>query len=102
VQAAPPEQLPALLRQLVANVDGVHPPAALRADWQALGDELHHLQSAVASVDVTTPQGQAELQRLEAQATASAAAPQGTISAWVLSNCSTGVTVTSSSATSTS
>jgi hypothetical protein len=98
VQSAPPEQVPALLQQLVANVDKVQPPAAVAADWQALGSGLHQLQSALGSIDVTTPEGQAQLKQLEAQTTAAAAAPQGNITAWVLGNCGSGVAATSSSA----
>jgi hypothetical protein len=101
-QSAPPEQVPAMLKQLITNFDGVHPPAAIRSDWQALGDELHQLESAVASVDVTTAQGQAQLKQLETRATAAAATPQGNISAWVLSNCASGATTGSSSAASSS
>jgi hypothetical protein len=98
VQSAPPEQVPAMLTQLIKNFDGVHPPAAIQTDWQALGTGLRQLQAAVASVDVTTSEGQAQLKQLETQATAAAATPQGDISAWVLSNCGSGGSATSSSA----
>jgi len=102
VQSAPPEQVPAMLTQLIKNFDGVHPPAAIQTDWQALGTGLHQLQAAVASVDVTTADGQAQLKQLEAQATAGAATAQGNISAWVLSTCGSGGTATSTSAASSS
>lgn len=102
VQSAPAEQAPALLQQLVTNFDGVQPPDALKADWQALGNGLHQLQSALGSVDLTTPEGQAKLKQLEQQTTAAAAGPQGNISAWVLSNCTSGGPTASTSAASTS
>src|SRR3954467_13822838 len=47
VQAAPPAQGPTLLQQLVANFDGVQPPAAVATDWQTLGAGLHQLQTAL-------------------------------------------------------
>jgi len=87
VQSAPPEQVPAMLQQLVKNFGSVTPPAAIQADWQALGAGLQQLQTAVGSLDLSTAQGQAQLEQLKAQATAAAAGPQGNISAWVLSNC---------------
>ena len=102
VQSAAPEQVPTLLQQLVANVAKVQPPAAIAADWQALGTGLQHFQSALGSVDVTTPDGQAQLKQLESQALAAAAPAQGNIAAWVLSNCGSGVSATSSSAASSS
>jgi hypothetical protein len=102
VQSAAPEQVPALLQQLVANVAKVQPPAAIAADWQALGTGLQQFQSALGSVDVTTPDGQAQLKQLESRALAAAAAAQGNIAAWVLSNCGSGVAATSSSAASSS
>jgi hypothetical protein len=100
-QAAPPQQAAAGLQQLVANFDKVTPPAAVQADWQALGGGLHQLATAVGSLDLSTPQGQAQFQQLAQQATAAAAAAQGNISTWVLSNCggstSTSVTAATSS-----
>jgi hypothetical protein len=90
VQSAPAEQVPGLLQQLVPEVGKIQPPAAIASDWHTLGDALHQLQSALGSVDVTTSEGQAELQRLEKQATASTTAAQGNITSWVLSHCSSG------------
>jgi hypothetical protein len=87
-----------MLQQLVKNVDGVTPPPAIRSDWQALSSGLHRLQAAIAPLDVSTAQGQAQLKQLETQATAAAAGPQGKISAWVLSSCGSGGTTTSSAA----
>ena len=87
VQAAPPAQVPALLQQLVTEFDAVQPPAAVQTDWGALGTGLHQLQTAVSSIDVNSAAGQAQLRQLEQQATTAAAPAQGTISAWVLSNC---------------
>ena len=102
VQSASPEQVPALLQQLVSNVDKVQPPAAIASDWQALGNGLRQFQTALGSVDVSTPAGQAQLKQREAQAIAAASAPQGNITAWVLSNCGSGIPATSSSAASSS
>jgi hypothetical protein len=96
LQTAQPAQVPPLLQQLVTNFDAVQPPAAVQTDWQALGTGLHQLQTAAGSIDVTTPQGQAQLAQLEQQATAAAAPVQGNISAWVLSNCGAGSSATTS------
>ena len=100
LQTAQPAQVPPLLQQLVANFDAVQAPADVQSDWQALGTGLHQLQTAVGSIDVTNPQGQAQLAQLEQQATAAAAPVQGNISAWVLSNCGAGSSATSAAATS--
>ena len=96
LQSAQPAQVPPLLQQLVTNFDAVQPPAAVQADWQTLGTGLHQLQTAVGSIDVNSPQGQAQLAQLEQQATAAAAAAQGGISAWVVSNCGAGSSATTS------
>ena len=98
VQSAPAEQVPALLQQLVTNVDKVQPPAAIASDWQALGAGLRQFQSALGPVDVTTPDGQAQLKQLETRALAAASGSQGNITAWVLSNCGSGIPASSSSA----
>jgi hypothetical protein len=96
-QAAPPQQVPALLQQLVTAVDAVQAPAALQTDWQGLTTGLHQLQTAVSGLDVSTAQGQAQLQQLEQQATAAAAPAQGNISTWVLSHCGSAPTSSASS-----
>src|SRR3954454_22332053 len=87
LQAAQPAQVPAMLQQLGAGFQAVQPPAAVAADWQALGAGLQQLATAVGSIDVSTPQGQQQLQAAEQQALSAAAPHQGNISAWVLSNC---------------
>jgi hypothetical protein len=103
LQAAQPAQVPAMLQQLAAGFQSVQPPAAVAADWQALGAGLQQFGTAVASIDVNTAQGQAQLQAAEQQALAAAAPHQGNISAWVLSNCGgASGSATSSSAASTS
>lgn len=99
-QAATPQQAAQQLQQLVANFQKVTPPAALQADWQKLGAGLQQLVTAVGSLDLSTPQGQQQFQQLAQQAATQAAAAQGDISAWVLSNC--GTTSSSSAAATTS
>jgi hypothetical protein len=101
LQSAPPAQAPALLQQLVAAFDATQAPAAVQADWQSLGTGLHQLAAAVGGIDVNSQQGQAQLEQLKQQATASAAAAQGNISTWVLSNCSGASASSSSSAAAT-
>jgi hypothetical protein len=86
-QSAQPQQAAQQLQQLITDFDKVTPPAALQADWQALGTGLHQMATAVGSLDLSTQQGQAQFQQLAQQATAAAASAQGDISAWVLSNC---------------
>lgn len=98
-QSAPPQQAAQGLQQLVANFDKVTPPAALQADWTALGTGLHQLVTAVGSLDLSTPQGQQQFQQLAQQATTAAASAQGNISAWVLSHCGGGSATSSAAAT---
>jgi hypothetical protein len=97
-QSLPPQQAAAQLPQLVANFDKVTPPAALQSDWQTLGTGLHQLAAAVGSLDLSTAQGQQQFQQLAQQAATQAASAQGSISAWVLSNCG-GASGTTSAAT---
>jgi hypothetical protein len=101
-QSAQPQQAAQQLQQLVSDFDKVTPPAALQSDWTALGTGLHQLATAVGSLDLSTPQGQAQFQQLAQQATAQAASVQGNISAWVLSNCGGSSATSSASATATS
>ena len=86
-QAATPQQAAQQLQQLVTNFQKITPPAALQADWQKLGSGLQQLVTALGQLDLSTPQGQQQFQQLAQQATTQAAAAQGDISAWVLSNC---------------
>jgi hypothetical protein len=103
LQTAQPAQVPAMLQQLGTAFQGVQPPAAIASDWQALGAGLQQFGTAISSLDLSTPQGQQQLQAAEQQALAAAAPHQGNISAWVLSNCGGGSgSATSTSAASTS
>lgn len=103
LQAAQPAQIPAMLQQLATGFQAVQPPAAIASDWQALGAGLQQFGTAVASINVSTPQGQQQLQAAEQTALAAAAPHQGSISAWVLSNCGgASGSASSSSAASTS
>jgi ABC-type glycerol-3-phosphate transport system substrate-binding protein len=99
VQAAPPQQGAQLLQQLVADFGKVTPPAAIQADWRSLGNGLSQLVAAVGSMDLSTPQGQQQYQQAAQLATQQAAAAQGNISTWVLSNCGSGASSSTSAAT---
>jgi hypothetical protein len=98
VQSAPAPQVPGLLQRAVAAFEKVRPPAALADDWQTLSEGVHRLQSSLSSVDLTTQEGQAKLQQLEQQATASVSTAEGNITTWVVDHCSPGSAGSSTSA----
>jgi hypothetical protein len=87
-----------------ARFQAVQPHAAIAVNWQALGAGQQQFGTAVGSINVSTPQGQQQLQAAEQQALTAAAPHQGNISVWVLSNCGGGASgsATSSSAAATS
>jgi hypothetical protein len=76
--AATPEQLPGLLQQAAAAFDSVQPPAAIAGDWQVVGDAVQAFSDTANSVDVTTPDGQAQLQTAAQQFVTVAQGPEAT------------------------
>ncbi len=59
--AATPEQLPGLLQQAADAFDSVQPPAEIATSWQAVGDAVQTFADRAATIDVSTPEGQTEL-----------------------------------------
>ncbi|WP_369256176.1 hypothetical protein [Geodermatophilus amargosae] len=76
--AATPEQLPGLLQQAAAAYDTVQPPAQIAGDWQVVGDALQAFSDQANSVDVTTPDGQTQLQGAAQQFLTVAQGPEAT------------------------
>jgi hypothetical protein len=78
LSAATPEQLPGLLQQAAAAFDSVQPPAAIAGDWQVVGDAVQAFSDTANSVDLTTPDGQAQLQTAAQQFVTVAQGPEAT------------------------
>jgi hypothetical protein len=76
--AASPEQLPGLLQQAASAFDSVQPPAAIAGDWQVVGDAVQAFSDTANSVDLTTPDGQAQLQTAAEQFVTVAQGPEAT------------------------
>ncbi|MGY1830513.1 hypothetical protein ACI8AA_08815 [Geodermatophilus sp. SYSU D01180] len=76
--AATPEQLPGLLQQAAAAFDSVQPPAEIASDWQVVGDAVQAFSDTANSVDLTTPDGQAQLQAAAQQFVTVAQGPEAT------------------------
>ena len=75
---ATPEQLPGLLQQAAAAFDSVQPPAEIAGDWTVVGDAVQAFSDTANSVDITTPDGQAQLQTAAQEFVTVAGGPDGT------------------------
>ncbi|WP_448626607.1 hypothetical protein [Geodermatophilus sp. URMC 64] len=82
-----PAQAGAVLQQVVDAVDQVDAPTAIEQDWAALGDALRQLQATAATLDLSTPEGQAQFEQAEQQITAQVSEAQSNVSSYVVSNC---------------
>ncbi|MGY1782073.1 hypothetical protein [Geodermatophilus sp. SYSU D01036] len=78
LSAATPEQLPGLLQQAAAAFDTVQPPAEIASDWQVVGDAVQAFSDTANSVDLTTPDGQAQLQTAAQEFVTVAQGPEAT------------------------
>ncbi|MGY1736370.1 hypothetical protein [Geodermatophilus sp. SYSU D00684] len=78
LSAATPEQLPGLLQQAAAAFDSVQPPAEIAGDWQVVGDAVQAFSDTANSVDLTTPDGQAQLQTAAQEFVTVAQGPEAT------------------------
>jgi ABC-type transport system substrate-binding protein len=91
--SATPEQLPPLLQQAAGAFDSVQPPAEIASAWQAVGDAVQAFADTANSVDVTTPEGQTQLQGAAQQFVSVANGPDGTaVQQFGATNCGTGGT----------
>ncbi|MGY1711647.1 hypothetical protein ACI8AC_19275 [Geodermatophilus sp. SYSU D00758] len=88
-QTATPEQLPTLLDDVIGAFDTVEAPPAIEADWNALGDALRQLQSSVAGLDLSTPEGQQAYTEAEARLSTQVVEAQTNVTEYVLANCQT-------------
>ncbi|RFU23196.1 nucleotidyl cyclase domain-containing protein [Geodermatophilus marinus] len=86
-QTATPEQLPTLLEDVIGAFDTVEAPPAIEADWTALGDALRQLQSSVAGLDLSTPEGQQAYAEAEAQLSTQVVEAQTNVTEYVVANC---------------
>jgi hypothetical protein len=89
LQTAAPTELPGILQQAVAAFDTVAPPAEIAADWQTVGTALRQLADASTTLDLSTPEGQQQLQQAATQAFASAGPAQANVQAFSSANCGT-------------
>jgi hypothetical protein len=87
LEGADPSQLSATLDQAVADLDDVQAPEEIRADWQTATAMFAGLRDAVAGVDVTTPEGQAQLQQAITDLEAQSGESQTRLDAWITDNC---------------
>ncbi|GAB3194950.1 hypothetical protein GCM10027261_14070 [Geodermatophilus arenarius] len=78
LSAATTEQLPGLLQQAAAAFDSVQPPAEIASDWQVVGDAVQAFSDTANSVDLSTPDGQAQLQTAAQQFVTVAQGPEAT------------------------
>ncbi|MGY1795702.1 hypothetical protein ACI796_17160 [Geodermatophilus sp. SYSU D00525] len=78
LSAATTEQLPGLLQQAAAAFDSVQPPAEIANDWQVVGDAVQAFSDTANSVDLSTPDGQAQLQTAAQQFVTVAQGPEAT------------------------
>ncbi|MGY1726131.1 hypothetical protein ACI79J_04080 [Geodermatophilus sp. SYSU D01062] len=78
LSAATPEQLPGLLQQAAAAFDSVQPPAEIASDWQVVGDAVQAFSDTANSVNLTTPDGQAQLQTAAQEFVTVAQGPEAT------------------------
>ncbi|MGY1609892.1 MULTISPECIES: hypothetical protein [unclassified Geodermatophilus] len=86
--AATPEQLPPLLQQAAGAFDAVQPPAEIASSWQVVGDAVQTFADQAGSIDISTPEGQAQLQTAAQEFVGVANGPDGTaVQQFTQANC---------------
>ncbi|SNR81661.1 hypothetical protein SAMN04488107_0010 [Geodermatophilus saharensis] len=86
--SATPEQLPGLLQQAADAFDSVQPPTEIATSWQAVGDAVQTFADQAATIDVTTPDGQAQLNSAAQEFVGVANGPDGTaVQQFTQANC---------------
>ncbi|GAB3361178.1 hypothetical protein [Modestobacter lapidis] len=93
-----PADVGAAFDQIVTAFDQVEPPAEISADWSALQQSLTGLRDAVAGTDVTTPEGQAEVQGAVTTFQNDTAEPQRAVEDFLTTNCDNAATGTPTTA----
>jgi hypothetical protein len=78
LSAATAQQLPGLLQQAAGAFDSVQPPAQIASSWTAVGDAVQAFSDTANSIDVSTPEGQTQLQTAAQQFVTVASGPDGT------------------------
>lgn len=82
-----PTRLSAAVQQATDQLDAITPPDEIAADWQTLVDTGQQLADLTAGVDITTPEGQAQIAG-QLQEIGTAANPASTnVQAYLGANC---------------
>jgi hypothetical protein len=87
LQSSDPSQLSATLDKAVADLDEVEAPEEISADWETATDMFAGVRDAVVGVDVTTPEGQAQVQEAITELESQSGESQTRLDAWITDNC---------------
>jgi hypothetical protein len=87
LQSADPSQLSPALDKAVTDLAAVQAPAEISSDWEATKALFTGLRDAVAGVDLTTQEGQAQVQQAATQLESQAGDSQTRLDAWTKANC---------------
>ncbi|MGY1823827.1 hypothetical protein [Geodermatophilus sp. SYSU D00079] len=90
LQTATPSELAANLPQIVGALEQVEPPAEIAGDWEAFVGSLRQLGATAATLDLSTPEGQQQLEQAERQLTEGLGPAQTTLLSYISANCGLG------------
>jgi hypothetical protein len=84
--ASPPE-VAGRLPEVVSRLEAVEAPADIAPSWNALLDGLRRLGATASTLDLSTPEGQAQFSAAEQQLTQELGTAQADLTAYVARNC---------------
>jgi hypothetical protein len=90
LQTATPAELAGNLPQIVGALEQVEPPAEIAGDWEAFVGSLRQLGATAATLDLSTPEGQQQLQQAEQELTAGLGTAQTNLLSYISTNCGLG------------
>ncbi|MGY1641028.1 hypothetical protein ACI782_07805 [Geodermatophilus sp. SYSU D00703] len=84
---ASPAEVAGRLPEVVSRLEAVEAPADIAPSWNAMLDGLRRLGATAGTLDLSTPEGQAEFNAAEQQVTQELGAAQADLTTYVASNC---------------
>ncbi|MGY1622575.1 hypothetical protein ACI789_10300 [Geodermatophilus sp. SYSU D00965] len=84
---AGPAEVAGRLPEVVSRLEAVEAPADIAPSWNAMLDGLRQLGATASTLDLSTPEGQAQFNAAEQQLTQELSAAQADLTTYVTQNC---------------
>jgi hypothetical protein len=84
---ASPTEVAGRLPEVVSRLEAVEAPADIAPSWNAMLDGLRRLGATASTLDLSTPEGQAQFNAAEQQLTQELSSAQADLTTYVAQNC---------------